>query len=182
MSGAEDALTLFERWYEQEADQLYRFIWVRVQDTPLAEEVMATVCEEVITHINRYDPQRGSMRAWIYGIARNILRSTYRAAQRGPQQVTLERAENRPASTHARPVEAAAQRRDEIERVLRHLETLSEADREVIALRYGAGLTNPEIAEVTGMSLNYVAVRLHRAIKKLRDTLNLALLEAAHDL
>jgi RNA polymerase sigma factor (sigma-70 family) len=45
---------------------------------------------------------------------------------------------------------------------------LRKADQEILSLRYGGGLSNGEIAESLGISHNAVAVRLHRALKRLK--------------
>jgi RNA polymerase sigma factor (sigma-70 family) len=55
--------------------------------------------------------------------------------------------------------------------VQRALATLSAEEREAIALRFGAELSNPEIAEVLGESLTTVEGRVYRALRKLRDRL-----------
>jgi RNA polymerase sigma-70 factor (ECF subfamily) len=51
------------------------------------------------------------------------------------------------------------------------METLSGEEREAIALRYGADLTVPEIAKLTGEKLTTVEGRVYRALRKLRDEL-----------
>ena len=57
-------------------------------------------------------------------------------------------------------------------RVMEHLSTFSDRDQEVIAMRYGAGFQNKEIAQILGLSENHVAVNIHRTLKKLRDALD----------
>jgi len=49
------------------------------------------------------------------------------------------------------------------------LARLADRDRELVALKYGAGLTNRTIAGLTGLSESNVAVILHRALLVLRD-------------
>lgn len=46
--------------------------------------------------------------------------------------------------------------------------TLRQADQEILSLRYGADLGNREIAESLGITANAVAVRIHRALERLR--------------
>ncbi len=53
------------------------------------------------------------------------------------------------------------------------LHHLDEQEQEVIALRYGAELSNQEIAEVMGLSPNHVGVLLHRTLKKLRQAMQI---------
>ncbi len=48
---------------------------------------------------------------------------------------------------------------------------LSEEEREAIALRFGADLTVPEIAKLTGERLTTVEGRVYRALRKLREAM-----------
>ena len=52
--------------------------------------------------------------------------------------------------------------------MLAQIKTLPQRDQEIIALRYGAGLSNQDIAQIVGKSENHVAVLLYRALKKIR--------------
>jgi RNA polymerase sigma factor (sigma-70 family) len=58
--------------------------------------------------------------------------------------------------------------RDEL---MRALATLSEEEREAVALRFGAELTVPEMADALGEKLTTVEGRVYRALRKLRDEL-----------
>ncbi len=57
---------------------------------------------------------------------------------------------------------------EQVQRLLNGVATLGAADQEVLSLRYGAGLKNLEIAETLKISANAVAVRVHRALSRLR--------------
>ena len=69
------------------------------------------------------------------------------------------------------PVEACDLliREERLNRILNASQTLKPGDQELISLRYGAGLGNQEIAETMQISSNAVAVRLHRALGRLRE-------------
>ena len=54
----------------------------------------------------------------------------------------------------------------------RSLAVLSEEEREAIALRFGADLTVPEIAKLTGERLTTVEGRVYRALRKLREEMD----------
>jgi RNA polymerase sigma-70 factor (ECF subfamily) len=62
-------------------------------------------------------------------------------------------------------------KQERIQRLLNGSRRLRKADQEILSLRYGAGLDNAEIAEHLDVSNNAVAVRLHRALKRLRASM-----------
>jgi RNA polymerase sigma-70 factor (ECF subfamily) len=64
-------------------------------------------------------------------------------------------------------MEEMAQKRDDFKRLSRLLAHLSDRERELVALKYGAGLTNRSIARLSGLNESNVAVILHRIIIKL---------------
>ncbi len=60
-------------------------------------------------------------------------------------------------------------KQERIQALLNGTQTLRPADQEILSLRYGAGLDNSEIASSLDVSPNAVAVRLHRALKRLKE-------------
>jgi RNA polymerase sigma factor (sigma-70 family) len=155
----------FERLYQQHAQPLFGFIAYRTGDRALAEDLLADTFARALAARNRFDRRKGSEKAWLYSIALNLVRDharrsavAERALERvrvatGPATDSLEHAERRQLILHA-------------------VESLGEAEREVIALRYGAGLTMPEIAAVTESPLTTVEGRCRRALHHLRDELS----------
>ena len=113
----------------------------------------------------RYDRRRGPAKAWLYTIALNLLRDHARRA------ATEGRAVERVRSGAPLAADSAAddvERRDELQRALA---TLAEEEREAVALRFGAELTVPEMAEVLSLPLSTVEGRVYRALRKLRERL-----------
>jgi RNA polymerase sigma-70 factor (ECF subfamily) len=64
--------------------------------------------------------------------------------------------------------EELAERGSDLERLDGLIEGLPALERELIALKYGAGLTNRDIARLTRLSESNVGTRLHRAVQTLR--------------
>jgi RNA polymerase sigma-70 factor (ECF subfamily) len=156
----------FERLYSEHAAPLLAFLDYRTGDRALAEDLLADTFERALRSRRRFDPRRGSQKAWLYAIAMNLLRDhTRRAgvAERALEQVAAGRSPQ-PSSDLLEPVE----QRD---RVRRALQSLSPDEREAVALRYGADLSVPEIARVTGQKLSTVEGRVYRALRKLKEEL-----------
>lgn len=157
-----DADLLFERLYRSSRDDVYAYVAGLLRDPAAAEEVTATAFERAYRKRSRFNPRRGEPRAWLFGIARNAALDELR--RRGRQ-----------AELSAEPADAAAPQEDGAEHSERRLiltaalATLAPRERELVALKYFAGLGNSEIAEVIGVSESNAGTRLHRAVTKLRE-------------
>jgi RNA polymerase sigma-70 factor, ECF subfamily len=155
----------FERLYAAEAQALFGFLAYRTGDRALAEDLLADTFERALRSRKRFNPRRGSGKTWLYAIALNLLRDhARRAAAEGR---AIERVGPGPAATDA--PEGAIADRDVLQRALG---TLSAEEREAIALRFGAELTVPEIAEALREPLTTVEGRVYRALRKLRAELD----------
>jgi RNA polymerase sigma-70 factor (ECF subfamily) len=115
----------------------------------------------------KYDPERASPRTWLLRIARNAVTDHLRGLKRrGSLHVSLDRIPDLVADVPGQ--EERVIRQERIQRLLNGSQRLRKVDQEVLSLRYGSGLTNAEIAEHLEISNNAVAVRLHRALKRLQ--------------
>ena len=154
----------FERLYAAEAQGLYGFLAYRTGDRALAEDLLADTFERALRSRKRYDRRRGSAKTWLYAIALNLLRDQARRA--AAEGRALERVG--PASAGTSDLGDAVEHRDVVQRALA---TLSPEEREAIALRFGAELTLPEIADALREPLTTVEGRVYRALRKLRGEL-----------
>ena len=155
----------FERLYEEHAQPLLAFLVYRTGNRPVAEDILADTFERVLKARSRFDPRKASEKTWLYSIALNCLRDN--ARKQAAESRALERAVPVPAGD-ARP---ATEEVEDRETLAGAMEKLSDEERESIALRYGADLTVPEIAKLTGEKLTTVEGRVYRALRKLRDEL-----------
>jgi RNA polymerase sigma-70 factor, ECF subfamily len=158
---------LFEVWYERDMESLYRFVWYQVRDHAAAEDLTASICERAFMLLDRYDAKRGAMRAWVFGIARYEIAEYRRVAKRAPVLSTL----NDEVAALDEHTEIRVQQREAMRHLLRSLQHLPTREQEIIGLRFGAGFTHAEIAQMVSKTENHVAVMLHRAIKKLKQIL-----------
>jgi RNA polymerase sigma factor (sigma-70 family) len=163
----DESKRLFEAWYEQDMESLYRFVWYQVRDHAAAEDLTAAICERAFTRLHRYDAQRGSMRAWVFGIARFEIAEHRRVAKRAPLLAALDD-DFAALDEHT---EIAVQQREAMRHLLQSIAHLPAREQEIVGLRYGSGFTHAEIAQMVGMTENHIAVLMHRAIKKLKHIL-----------
>jgi RNA polymerase sigma-70 factor, ECF subfamily len=152
----------WEALYARELPRIYNFFRYRLGDDALAEDLTSTTFEKAWRARARYRRDLAKFSTWLYAIARNVANDHYR---RRRSEVPLDEALERPA---AGTPEEDALRRSELERLGQLLAGLTDRDRELLALKYGAELTNREIAKVTGLSESNIGTILHRTIAALR--------------
>jgi RNA polymerase sigma-70 factor (ECF subfamily) len=163
--------TDFGVWYVEHQSAVYRYIRFRVATREVAEDVTSVVFMKALRSFDRYDASKASPRTWLLRIARNAVTDHLRSLQRrGSLHVSLDRIPDLVADVPSHEERVIKQER--IQRLLNSTQTLRKADQEILSLRYGSGLDNAEIAEHLNISNNAVAVRLHRALKRLKDSLD----------
>jgi RNA polymerase sigma-70 factor, ECF subfamily len=151
----------FEALYRSSRDDVYAYAAGLLRDRAAAEDVTALAFERAYRKRRRFNPQRGSRRAWLFGIARNAALDELRRRRRS-------------AELAREPPDPAARVEDRAEVALRRaalrqaIAALDARERELVALKFFAGLTNPEIARVIGVSETNAGTRLHRVVEKLR--------------
>jgi RNA polymerase sigma-70 factor (ECF subfamily) len=152
----------FETLYRRCFPRVYAYVASILRDRSAAEEVTAQAFERAYRKRSTFRSSRGSPEAWLFGIARHAaldeLRRQRRRAtlDRDPEDVNLPVPED-----HAE----AVVRRETVRAALARLEP---RDREMVALKFHADLSNAEIGRVLGMTESNVGTRLHRLVDRLR--------------
>jgi RNA polymerase sigma-70 factor (ECF subfamily) len=126
-----------------------------------AQDVAADVFARAWERRHGFDGARGDLSTWLWAIARNT--ATSRLRLHTPLTLPLEAADGSQDLAHE-----LADHQDEMDRVVAAMHCLSALDHEIIALRFGAGLSHRGVGEALGISEDNAAVRLHRAIRRLR--------------
>jgi RNA polymerase sigma-70 factor (ECF subfamily) len=157
----------FAELYERTFPRVYGYVASLLRDRAAAEDVTAQAFERAYRKRRTYRPARGSIDAWLFGIARNAALDELRKRKR---RATLEA---EPEDTGSAPPEDQAELALRRETVRAALASLDGQERDLIALKFAGGLSNGEIARVLRLSESNVGTRLHRTITKLR--------EACHD-
>ncbi|QFU91130.1 RNA polymerase sigma factor [Amycolatopsis sp. YIM 10] len=173
-----DAGRLLSALFDCHAPGLHAYLARRL-DTATADDLVAETFLAAWTARNRYRPDKAPARAWLYGIATNLLRRHARGEVRGlrayareggkavdvalPETLAVSRAD---ASTHVRAMAGG-------------IAELRQEERDVLLLIAWAGLQPAEAAEALGITSITCRTRLHRARKALRKYADL--LEEHHD-
>lgn len=164
--GENDSLAaLFDHFY----DGVYRFAYVRLGSVADAEEAAAETFMQMVRSIRKFSWQGSSFAAWLFRIARNVVADEQRRrARRGEDlRAAIEHDAISPAADE--PVVARA----EAEEMREMLATLPAEQRQVLELRFAAGLGTEEIAHVMDKSAGAVRIQQMRALESLRRGMGL---------
>jgi RNA polymerase sigma-70 factor, ECF subfamily len=159
-SGEPDA---FAELYDFYLPRIYGFVYRRVQDRCLAEDLTSMTFQRALENVRRANFRNESFGGWLYRVASNAVVDHIR---RDGRFVSLGKIEgsDEPADL-ALDAMAAALDRDQLRRAL---SCLSSSYREVLVLRFYDDLDVSEICAVLGCSREALAVRIHRALRALR--------------
>lgn len=159
----------FERCFEDNFPIVHRFIARRV-GTALADDLAAETFAVAYRRRHDFDPQKGSVRSWLFGIAANLLRSHWRAEQHQLEldarlAVDVELRQDPSLSDDRLSASLAAPR------IAAALAELVAEQREVLLLHVWAELSHTEIAAALSIPMGTVRSRLWRARAALRERL-----------
>ena len=133
-----------------------------LRDRSAAEDVTATAFERAYRRAGSFNPSRGTRRAWLFGIARNAALDEMR---RPPADHRADLGAGRRRRAAAEEAAEVAMRRAALREAMAKL---SARERELVALKFFAGLSTAEIASVISVGERAAAMRVHRTIEKLR--------------
>lgn len=158
----------FVRVYDEWFPRVYNYLVYALADVSAADDAASAVFEKALAAYGSYDPARGRVDAWLFGIARNAVADHHRSGGRRTR-LPFERLEARPDGA---PAAEDALALDESKRELvAALARLEPRERAVLALKFGADLGNREIAAQEGLGESHVGVIVYRAVKKLQAAL-----------
>jgi RNA polymerase sigma-70 factor (ECF subfamily) len=151
--------------YDEHVWRVYAFFAYRLGDRQDAEDLTQATFERALKARSRYDARRGSPLTWLLAIAQNLLVDHYRRRHTSAT-VPLDTEQLEHSGSGVAPA-------DELSLGLEPdlaaaLALLGDREREIVALRYGADLTGPEIAELKGLTLANVQQILSRSLRRLR--------------
>lgn len=148
--------------YSENLPRVFNYLRYRVGEDALAQDLTSTVFEKAWRNRERYQANLAAFSTWLFSIARNATADHFRSR---PPETPLDEALGMSADESP---ERVAEKHDEAARLMRALIQLGANERDVIALKHGAGLNNRAIAAITGLSESNVGTVAQRGLTRLR--------------
>lgn len=157
----------FVQLYEQHRNAVFRFAYRLLGSVEVAEDITHDCFLSLIRRPGKFDPDRASLRTYLFAAARNLSLTHHRNSGR---ETTIDNLSEEPAPRREQPLGRLLER-ELAGKVAEAVLSLPPFQREAIVLFEYEGLTLSEIAEVVGADVGAVKARLFRARESLRQTL-----------
>ncbi|MFC0416772.1 sigma-70 family RNA polymerase sigma factor [Cytobacillus solani] len=170
-SNFQDEIITTERFaeiYDAYYRRIYKYICYRINNHYAAEEICSHVFEVMIFKYNSFSPDKSKFEVWLFAIARNAVTDYFRSQKK---RLTFSLDSISDMFLPKSSPEEIVIREDNHEALFKALAKLSDKERNIIAMKYAAGLKNVEIAELLGVSGSNIGVVLYRCLKKLQKEL-----------
>ena len=159
----------FAQLYEAYFDKIYRYIRLKLNNEMEAEDMTQQVFIKALNSIRSYQYKGVPFSAWLFRIAHNDVVDHFR---RQSKRATVP-IDGLPIAAYDDP-QGMVEQRLEFERVTKAARNLTEAQREVITLRFAAELSIAEVAKIMGKSEGAIKALQHSAVLALRKTLTVS--------
>jgi len=163
----------FARLYDGYVQRIYRYVYFRVSDDQLAEDITSNVFLKAWENLHRYRISGSPFIVWLYRIAHNAVIDHYRTAK-----PTVELQETIMATNPLEDdLEDGLDRQIESEKLRQSLQRLTEEQQQVLTLKFIAGMSTSEVAKQIGKREGAVRALQMRALQALAKDLGLMELE-----
>ena len=166
VEAARSSPVAFGALYERYVDQIYAYVFHRLGDRTLAEDIVAETFHRALENMQNFEWRGVAFSAWLYRIASNAIAARFRRepAMGGEEELeTVLEPEPGP--------ELALTRLEMKADLLAAVRALPDDQQQVILLRFGQELRNKEIARIMERSEGAVKALLHRALTALHRRL-----------
>ena len=158
----------FTELYDRFFNKVYNYVRYHVRLPAETDDITGRIFEAALHKFGTYRAERGPVNAWLFTIARNAVIDWARSRNRRGE-ISLDDAAE-PAGAEPRP-DAALERKEEAGLLLEAVGGLDERSRDIIALKFSSGMTNRDIAQMTGLGESNVGIVIYRAVKKMQTAL-----------
>lgn len=162
----------FEKFYSENIDKVYRFVFFRCQDKALTEDLVSEIFLKVLEHFSEYDASK-SKTAWLMAITKNHMANYWRD-RKITLPIEIENEDEESGSNDALWLKSAlveAEKQMNKSMVYDMLQKLKPEEAEIVTLHYLFGYSYSEIASMKQTTEGAVKVAAHRIVKKLHALL-----------
>lgn len=162
---AAPSLDAFSDKYRAYFPRVFAYVYARVGNVHLTEDIVADVFERAFSKV---DSLRSSdaFSTWLFTIARNAIVSHSRKFSR---ETIVDPEVMREISPSSASVESEVLQQEELSTIARFVREFPQREQDIISLKFDAELSNPQIAEIMGLSEPNVRVIIFRTLRKLRE-------------
>ncbi|MBI5668887.1 MAG: sigma-70 family RNA polymerase sigma factor [Chloroflexi bacterium] len=153
--------------YQETVQAVYRYIYLRVNDTQLAEDMTGDVYMRALKAMGSYQEQGKPFIAWLYRIAHARVVDHYRRTDRRPVESDIE-AEPIPVSAD---MDHSLLRRQAAKALREAIAQLTDEQQQVVILRFIEGHSLETAAQIMGKNANAIKALQHRALRSLAGRL-----------
>lgn len=154
---------LLARLYDEYYDKIARYISIRIGNQAEAEDMAGEVFLKALESLDSYQERGAPMQAWLFKIAHNLLVDYVRKVSKR-KTIPIDTLE----ISDRVNLEETVERQLQSEKLSQALKQLTPSQREVIGLRFFAGLTSTEAGKILGKSSGAVREMQSAAVKSLR--------------
>jgi RNA polymerase sigma-70 factor (ECF subfamily) len=162
-------VALYDRWMRS----LYSLVFHLLKDADDAEDVVEETFWQAWRKASSYEPSRGAVSTWLLTIGRRRALDRLRAKGRRREESMTSVRELADVASPAGDPSQAMESSERRTHVLAALSSLPDEQREVLELGYFRGMSQSEIADMTGQPLGTVKTRMRLALQKLREPLSM---------
>ena len=165
LARANDDGSAFDELYNYYFPRVYNYVHYRVADFHVCEDLTSQIFEKLFSRLNYYQSGKAAFSAWLFSIARHTIADYYRSQARTHYtslEITVELIDSEPDPSDIVAFNETQQH------LLKALASLTQRERDIIALKFWSGSSNRDIATLAGISESNTAVILFRAMRRLR--------------
>lgn len=158
----------FSEIYSEYFPRIYAYARCRTGSGAEAEDAASAVFQKACARFSQYDPARGNIAQWLFGIARNEVNSGLRRAAI-LKFIPLDLFQDSAPSPQGDEGLWGAEK--DVSQLIMALKGLEARERDLITLKFYSEMNNREIAKISGLSESNVGTILYRCMAKLRKNL-----------
>lgn len=170
--GKEDAAQAYDVFFRAFYPIVFKHMRANCRTYEDAQEMASSVMLYCYRNFERYDPQRGSMSAWVGIIMNSRLKNYWKRTRLYESLDRLQEEGKAPFPAQGDDIERAMQIGEARRLTAAALECLTDRQRSIVVMRFFRDMQHREIADKLGMSEGAVRVQLFRALRRMQETLN----------